>query len=580
MRRSFPLALATLVAGLALLVGCKKKPQDIGDPPPNTNPPGVPGAPNPPTPGGTVASEYPLFLHFNAKQVRDSSVFAELKTAVVKTGGTALWDEIDGSTVRDFGVKLTEVESVSVFVTDVPAKREPDTVVILSANKAFDKSKNRLARTDDFIFKKGDAPRKWPDARGFYRSGGAGELAHYADDKTLVLLSEGLADKYLAGFAKGRTGWPFTAELSKAASAHGLYVSANLDKLPSDAKADFGEFRDLLSAKALTLTANLRGKELSASARATYPSPAAAAAAQKQLQGLIGEAKGAMKNIDRELGRELRPIAGALKPVFAEAERVVGGAQPAVSGSDLTLSASYKADFDIAALVADAVKQLKEKAPLDNALNNYKQVGLGLHNFESATLALPVHAIGANGVPVKGPNDKALLSWRVAILPYIEQDNLYRQFKLDEPWDSENNKKLIPMMPKIYAPATKPPAKEGYTHMQMLIGPGGTPLGTKLVGILDGTSNTLAVVEAAEPVIWTKPDDLVVPFKYNAGELRKKFGGEFPNMFPVLFWDGSTRFMSGNVSEKTLSLLCFPSDGQVIPQDAFERPPPPPGVTK
>ncbi len=47
-------------------------------------------------------------------------------------------------------------------------------------------------------------------------------------------------------------------------------------------------------------------------------------------------------------------------------------------------------------------------------------------------------------------NGKPLLSWRVALLPYIEQDALYRQFKLDEPWDSEHNKKLIAQMPKIY----------------------------------------------------------------------------------------------------------------------------------
>ena len=45
---------------------------------------------------------------------------------------------------------------------------------------------------------------------------------------------------------------------------------------------------------------------------------------------------------------------------------------------------------------------------------------------------------------------KKLLSWRVQILPYIEQDNLYKQFKLDEPWDSEHNKKLIRQMPRIY----------------------------------------------------------------------------------------------------------------------------------
>lgn len=580
MRRRFSLSLATLVAGLALLVGCKKKPP-VEDPQPNPNPPGAPGTPDTPTPGGAVSSDHLLFLHFNAKLVRDSDVVKELKEAVLKHGGTKMWDEIDGSTSREFGVKLTEVESVSAFVTDLSTKGPPQAVVVLTANTAFDKVNNRFVRSQPIFTKGGQIPpRKGPDARGFYDGDGELKLVHFPDDKTVVLLSEGLADKYLAGFAKNRTAWPFTPELTKAASAHGLYLTANLTKLPAEMTnaRDMQEFRDVLSAKSLTLTANLKGKELTATARAGYASPAAATAAQKKVQELFGVAKDAMKGFDRELGS----LAGTVKPVLSGAEKTLSGAKLAVSGSDLTLTASYKADFDIGALVADAVKKTKDEAPRLTALNNYKQVGLALHNFEAATGALPVHAVGAKGVPVKGPNDKALLSWRVAILPYIEQDNLYRQFKLDEPWDSEHNKKLIPLMPKIYAPAGKPPAKAGHTHVQMLVGPGGTPLGAKFPGSFpDGTSNTLAVVEAADAVIWTKPDDVMVPFKYNAGELMKKFGsGEFPGGFAVAFWDGSTRFLRDTMKEGTLSLLCYPADGQVIPADAFDTAPPRPGEKK
>jgi len=187
---------------------------------------------------------------------------------------------------------------------------------------------------------------------------------------------------------------------------------------------------------------------------------------------------------------------------------------------------------------------------------------------------LPAAITAADGRP--------LLSWRVAILPYLGEEELYEAFRLDEPWDSEHNKKLIPLMPKIYAPAGKPPAKAGHTHVQMLVGPGGTPLGAKFPGSFpDGTSNTLAVVEAADAVIWTKPDDVMVPFKYNAGELMKKFGsGEFPGGFAVAFWDGSTRFLRDTMKEGTLSLLCYPADGQVIPADAFDTAPPRPGEKK
>ena len=85
-----------------------------------------------------------------------------------------------------------------------------------------------------------------------------------------------------------------------------------------------------------------------------------------------------------------------------------------------------------------------------------------MHNYESAYGKLPPAAI----VDRKG---KKLLSWRVMILPYIEQDNLYRQFKLDEPWDSEHNKKLIPLMPKVYADP-RGPAEPGKTYYKVFVG--------------------------------------------------------------------------------------------------------------
>src|SRR5207249_1280691 len=121
---------------------------------------------------------------------------------------------------------------------------------------------------------------------------------------------------------------------------------------------------------------------------------------------------------------------------------------------------------------------------------------------------LPAHAIYSKD------GKKPLLSWRVAILPFIEQDELYRQFHLDEPWDSEHNKKLIQHMPQIYVSPNAPPAKEpGLTHYQVFVGGGAAwQRGPQPPGLprtfVDGVSNTIMVAEAAEPVIWTKPDDL------------------------------------------------------------------------
>jgi prepilin-type processing-associated H-X9-DG protein len=258
---------------------------------------------------------------------------------------------------------------------------------------------------------------------------------------------------------------------------------------------------------------------------------------------------------------------GGAAPAVQEAHRALTGAKVEVAGSDLTVAASYKADFDVGQVVADAVLQVREAAARSRSQGNLKQVILALHNYNDATGRLPIHAVGPNGIPLKNPNEKPLLSWRVALLPYLEQDTLYREFRLNEPWDSAHNKKLIEKMPRTYAPVNKP-GKPGYTHLQMVVGPRALKPGMSIpASFPDGTSNTIAVVEAAEPVIWTKPDDVMLPGKEPPKDLKKKFGGLFPGGFNVVMWDGSVRFVRDTVSDRTLGLLMDPTDGQVIPGD-------------
>jgi RNA polymerase sigma factor (sigma-70 family) len=76
------------------------------------------------------------------------------------------------------------------------------------------------------------------------------------------------------------------------------------------------------------------------------------------------------------------------------------------------------------------------------SMNNLKQILLAMHNYHDANGNMPHDITDKDGKP--------MLSWRVAILPYIEQDNLFKQFKLDEPWDSDHNKKLLALMPSTY----------------------------------------------------------------------------------------------------------------------------------
>ena len=358
-----------------------------------------------------------------------------------------------------------------------------------------------------------------------------------------------------------------TSDLTRAASGHTMFATVNVSKLPIN-ELEAGEkeqFGTLLSAKAVTFTADLKGKELSATLRGTFPDAASAGKAKDKVQEFVGMAGGL---VDMVAGGKGPPEAAEFMPAVKEAQRAVKAVKVEASGSDVVVTASYKADFDLGKMIADAVKKVGEASGRMKAQNNLKQIGLSLLNYSDSNGSnIPVLGIGANGAPIRNATDKPLLSWRVAILPYIEEGALYKEFKLNEPWDSVHNKKLLEKMPKIFASVEKP-GKAGFTHLQMIVGPGGMPLGARFpASITDGTSNTIAVAESAESVEWTKPEDITLPAKLAPGALKKKFGGQFPGGFNVAMWDGSVRFVKDTVSERTLGLALNPNDGQPLGSD-------------
>jgi hypothetical protein len=194
-----------------------------------------------------------------------------------------------------------------------------------------------------------------------------------------------------------------------------------------------------------------------------------------------------------------------------------------------------------------------------------KVIGLALHNYHDTYKQFPAAAI-------TDKNGKPLLSWRVAILPFIEENHLYQQFRLNEPWDSMHNKALLEKMPKVFLPTglkTKTPYS---TFYRPFVGNGAafeTKRGLRFVDIPDGTSNTLLVVEAGQAVPWTKPDELA----YDPKKALPKLGGMCPDGFHALFADGAVRFLKKKIDPKTLHLLIMRNDGQPIGDiDAFVQP--------
>jgi RNA polymerase sigma factor (sigma-70 family) len=308
----------------------------------------------------------------------------------------------------------------------------------------------------------------------------------------------------------------------------------------------------------------------------------------------------------------------------------------------------------------DAAKLAHEMA---RSRLNLKKLALAMHHY------VDTHQGHLPSAATVGRNGKALLSWRVELLPYLGEGELYNQFKRDEPWDSPHNRKLLSKMPAVYAPpgvktqrpystfyqvfvSVRPsenaaaPASGGAGMMSMMMGgmrggsgpmqgqsggmrggapggarapagggmpPGGSgstapgggkkggpmmmagmpgmggpaggaaaPGGAAAGGIThpttpvpafikgeatpfpawlpDGTSNTILIIEAGNPVPWTKPEDL----HYAEDEPLPELGGLFPNVMHAAFADGTVHTLTKNYNKKQLRYAITANEGMVM----------------
>jgi hypothetical protein len=188
------------------------------------------------------------------------------------------------------------------------------------------------------------------------------------------------------------------------------------------------------------------------------------------------------------------------------------------------------------ALLVPAVQKVREAAARTQATNDLKQIGLAIHSHHDAFRALPSPKVtppGQNGPPVE-------LSWRVSILPFIEQQALFTQFDTNAAWDNPRNSGAGSAVVPVYLDARLNQGKMDNTSFyQYFTGPktlwpDNGP--RKFQEIIDGTSNVFMVSEGANPVPWAKPVDIAV----QPGQPLALP----PNQFLVALADGSVRFVN------------------------------------
>jgi len=502
-------------------------------------------APPPISPIDRVPADAALFAHLNAMNLWDHPAVAELRKTYAKE-----LEKLIKDIEKETGLRPEHIQSATFHFPKFPQGPGDERLFVLQivTKKAFDKAtvltgfRLKGEKVSGDVVKLDD-----------------GMLVHLTSETQFTVLHNSLLEEFQKGASKTIQGVQSeaiaAAKSGKNAFVAGLDPSTLPEEIFANAQPELQPFIPLLKTKSIVLKANL-DKELSAEVQFRSEKEDQAIEVERSFNLLMKLADDGITSVlkDEKIDEELK----VLFPPLMEAQKVVQQVKAQRQGLVTTAKASIKADPKLATpLVALVLKPGAGSARAQSS-NNLKQIGLALHNYESANGVLPAAAI----VDKKG---KPLLSWRVAILPYIEQDNLYRQFKLDEPWDSEHNLKLSKTVVKVYQ-LPYGEEKPGITHYRAFVGNGAAfdhIQGIKLEQFQDGTSNTLLAVEAAEGVPWSKPDDIEFdPKKPMLKHLRFVDG----KPCVLLLADGSVRAVSSKLKDEVLKLAIQRDDGMVLPE--------------
>lgn len=504
----------------------------------------LPAAAQPPLPPGSplryVPADAAIFVHADA-----AALWASPAGETVRKAAPKEVEELTAKAKQLFGVTPDQLKTVTAFWPKVTGPFDMARAgVVLTFKAPYDQAAFRAG-----------VEKVVPE--------GAPIEFVAKDATTAVLLVGGLEKAYAAPRPAAEAG-PLAPYLHEAATGtHVLAGGLTMANLPAEIRGndlppDVEPFRPLFHADAAAAFLGM-GKEVSLEVRVKATTAAKAGDAEKAMGVLVALAREGLEKIP---AKELADPAA--KNMLALVTALKGGLKDAkfsTTGTEARARVAVSADLPVAGAVAEATGKIKEAAARAQSFNNLKQIALAMHIYHDTHQSLPPAAV----VDKAG---RPLLSWRVLILPYIEEEQLYRQFKLDEAWDGPTNKKLLDKMPRVYAlpPQLGGKAKATETHYQAFVGKGAAfdlLKGPRLQDFLDGTSNTLLVATAVAPVPWSKPDDIAFD---PAADMTTKLGF-FQGVAHAALGDGSVRALSKSIDRKTLSSLITRGGGEIIGPD-------------
>ncbi|QDV19211.1 hypothetical protein Pan153_38760 [Gimesia panareensis] len=282
---------------------------------------------------------------------------------------------------------------------------------------------------------------------------------------------------------------------------------------------------------------------------------------KQSLTGLLDMGKNMLQQIKASSRQKNLPLPMQHEVLVLEA--ALKSAAVTQSGSQVQFSTSLSSAQcnQLVSTILPAVLQARAAARRSVSKNNIKHIMLALYNYHDRYHHFPPAV-------VMGPDGKTPHSWRVELLPYLDQQALYNEYRMNEPWDSAHNLKIAKtVVPVFQNPNSEKPANASYFAV---VGEGtafGNQKGVSFKDITDGTSNTIAIVEAKRDIPWTKPEDI----SYD-GKKLPAFGGYFENpatggapatnIYFVGLCDGSVRMLTDHTEESFLKALLTIADGK------------------
>jgi prepilin-type processing-associated H-X9-DG protein len=491
-----------------------------------------------------VPADAGLVVHFRAGDLWNHPAFNEIKKAYPKELENGLKTVVD-----ETGLRPEQIDTITFHYPKIPMGPGDEALFVLQVTTKTPYVKDTLLN---------GFRNKGEKTTGDIVKLREKMLLHLTSETQFTVVHESLLDDFKKGKSTVADGVMADALKAARAGKHALVVGFDPSGLPAEiftaSPPELQPFLPLLKSKSIVLQASL-DKELTATVQFAQENEEKAIDAERSFNLLMKIADDAITTglADDKKYEEMKTLA----PALTELQKVVKNLRAKRQGLVASVDVAIKADPQLARPILGVFLRPQMASARSRSQNNLKQIGLALHNYHDVNNVFPAAAI----CDKKG---KPLLSWRVAILPYIEQDNLYKQFHLDEPWDSEHNKKLAETIVKTYV-LPYGTSKAAHTNYRVFVGNGAVfdmVQGCKISSITDGTSNTLLVFEGAESTPWTKPDEIEFDPKK---PMLKHLRFEDNSVCNILMCDGSVRAVPSKLSENILRLLIQKDDGMPIP---------------